>query len=58
MVYPPNLLALAEALAAAGSEAEARVAERHARSLAMSGAADPDAAEWEARANEVLAGDR
>ncbi len=56
--YPPNLLALAEALAAAGSEDEARETAQRARSLATSGASDPDAPEWEAQARKILAGDR
>lgn len=55
--YPPNTLALGEALAAAKQRGEARDAYVRARALAVErqGAGDPDAAEWIAQADEALA---
>lgn len=60
--YPPNHLALSEALSAAGSEDEARAAAEQARTLALApttaAAPEPDAAEWAAEAQKLIAGER
>jgi tetratricopeptide (TPR) repeat protein len=55
--FPPNSLALGEALAAAKQRGEARDAYARARSLALErrSAGDPDAADWIAQADEALA---
>jgi hypothetical protein len=54
--YPPNLLALSEALRATGDQAGAGAAARQALDLARQAAAggDPDAAEWEKEAAASL----
>ncbi len=44
--YPPNVLALAEALLAAGAVGEARTAAEQGVALARARTGDPDAAEW------------
>jgi tetratricopeptide (TPR) repeat protein len=56
--YPPNLLALAEALAATGDEAGARRTRERAMELARAKAesGDPDAADWILEADEALGG--
>jgi hypothetical protein len=53
--YPPNLLALAEALSATGSEDEGRAVAARALALARSRAAagDPEALEWVEEAERV-----
>lgn len=55
--YPPNQLALAEALRANGLTAAARAAYTRAKTLAgeLSARGDPDAAEWLAEAAKALA---
>jgi tetratricopeptide (TPR) repeat protein len=55
--FPPNTLALGEALAAAKQRGEARDAYARARSLAVGkqAAGDPDAVEWVAQADAALA---
>lgn len=58
--YPPNLLALAEALAATGKADEALVAWNQAEALARQrlAAGDPDAGEWIDQANRAAAAGR
>jgi hypothetical protein len=58
--YPPNLLALAEALAATGDSAGSRRSYSEALELARSrsAAGDPDAAEWIREAEAALGKDR
>ncbi len=53
--YPPNQLALAEALGRNGSRDEARAVATAGRASALA-AADPDAAEWVAEADALLQG--
>jgi predicted Zn-dependent protease len=55
--YPPNTLALGEALAAAKQRGEARDAYARARlvAAALREAGDPDASDWIAQADEALA---
>jgi hypothetical protein len=53
--HPPNVLALAEALAALDDEAAAREAFLRARGIAASRTDDPDAADWIAQAERGLA---
>jgi tetratricopeptide (TPR) repeat protein len=55
--FPPNTLALGEALAAAKQRGEARDAYARARSMAVprQAAGDPDAADWIAQADAALA---
>ena len=54
--FPPNVLALGEALAAVKEKPAAREAYLRARSLAQAqqGAGDPDAPEWIAQADQAL----
>lgn len=52
--HPPNRLALAEALAAAGDEAAARVQAEGALARARAEAADPDAEGWVREAQALL----
>jgi tetratricopeptide (TPR) repeat protein len=57
--YPPNQLALAEALSATGREGEARATAQLALERArVSAAADPDSEEWQAQAQRLIAGER
>jgi tetratricopeptide (TPR) repeat protein len=52
--YPPNLLALAEALAKTGDAAGARENYQHARDLAQAAPATPDREEWLKQADQAL----
>jgi len=58
--YPPNLLALAEALSATGSDEEGRTVSARALELARARAAagDPDAREWVSEAERAPAPER